>query len=138
MQGFDSMNQEEVEQYLTNNFQLGFVKPTGSPDYLGWVLLTKMTPQYAIPNYDSLDPAEDADLIRELDARREYIRQHPYFVRVVELNRAVHESGTYETEEDYRQKHKYYFATLDGVEAFFRAFGYSFATIKTGRDIDAP
>ena len=41
------------------------------------------------------------------------LKARPFHVSIRELNRAVHESGEYESTEDYRVRDNHYFATLE-------------------------
>ena len=126
------MRREDLERYLDRSDELGFVKETTDPDYLGWILLSK---RRAHDRYLSLlAPGEDPEFVE----RQEALRRRPYQVRVIELRRDVHESDRYETNDDYRVNEVHRFASLDEVEDFIRQFGHTLTAIRWRADIDAP
>jgi len=126
------MKREDLEHYLENGSQLGFVKQTSSDDFLGWILLDK---RRGNPRYEALlVPGEDTKFLLEQDD----IRKKPYRVAVLELKRDVHQSDDYETNEDYRTNEQHYFASLDEVEMFVDRFGHSLGNIKWRIELDAP
>jgi len=71
-------------------------------------------------------------------ARERRLQRTPYLLIVIDLDRSVHEAGGYETEDDYRQKDRYWFATLDEVEHQLRAWGYRLEDARDSRELDAP
>ena len=129
-----AMGSKELENRLEYGEQWGFIKPTDSADYLGWVLLSKRKPAAVTP----LDPVQDYDRFVKWSNEVESLRQRPYLVKVLELDRAVHESGEYESTEDYRVIESHHFATLAEAESFIRELGNSFADIKNRLELDAP
>jgi len=126
------MRREDLERYLERGDCLGFEKRTNSDEYLGWILLDKQKP---LDRYLSLLKPDEQP---EFRAEQEFIRQHPYHVLVIELRRDVHESGVYESNEDYRLRENYNFSTLDEVESFVNGHGHKLEEIKWLREIDAP
>lgn len=122
----------QIESALDKGQQLGFVKPTDDERVLGWILLWKRKPH---DRYLALlRPGEEPDFV----AKQEAIRRCPFYVSVIELSRDVHESGDYETEEDYRLKEIHQFPDLDAVDTFVRSYGFQLDRITWGTDIDAP
>jgi hypothetical protein len=126
------MRLEDLERFLERGYELGFVKQTGSDDYLGWILLSKQKPNERALSI--LLPGEEPEYV----AHQELIRQKPYHVRVVEISRAAHESDGYGSNEDYRQNDNHYFANLEEVERFVQVFGHALSAIQWRIDIDAP
>jgi hypothetical protein len=113
------MNKQELEKKLANGTSYGFIKETDDDNYLGWVLITKLQP-IIIYDKKSYDEEHYLHLLKKQEAQKKY----PYFVRIIELLRDVHESEVY--------------ATLDEVEEFITELGYSFDNIKDRWEIDAP
>jgi hypothetical protein len=128
------MNLEELEERLDKGEQWGVIKETDSPDYLGWILITKRRPPTMWPR----DTYGDSDLYSRLMDQTRDIIEKPYHVRVIELRRDVHESGEYESTEDYRQNENYYFKALDEVERIIEQLGCSIKNIKFRSELDAP
>ncbi len=122
----------EIERLLESGIRLGFSIPLEDPEYLGWVLVTRLK-----PNPRVLELIDESDAPRAV-ARERQIERTPFLVLVLELRRDVHEAGGYETEEDYRRKDRYWFASLDEVEARLREWELELADAKDGREIDAP
>lgn len=127
------MNRDELRKKLDSGESWGFIKKTDSDDYLGWILIAKLQP---IIIYEKKAYSEEhyAYLIKKQEERK----KHPYFVRIIELRKDVHESGVYETSEDYRQNDIYDFSTFDEVEQFIIKLGYVFKNIKDRWELDAP
>ena len=126
------MKREDLERYLERGDLLGFVKPTDSEEYLGWILLNKLKPH---ERYLSLlAPGEKPEFV----AQQELIRQKPYHLSIVELRRDAHGGEGYESPEDYRLNEHYDFSNLDEVEEFIRGFGYKLEDIRWSREIEAP
>lgn len=122
----------QIERALDKGQQLGFIKPTDDDRFLGWILLSK---RVCNERYLALlAPGEEPAFVAEQEA----IRRCPYRVSVIELSREVHESGEYETEEDYRLRESHQFPDLDAVDGFLQARGFQLADITWGTDIDAP
>jgi hypothetical protein len=109
------MKREDLERYLERGNTLGFTKHTDSTRFLGWILLSKKVWRV------------------EADDQR-----GPFLVRVVELDREVHEGDDYEKNEDYRVNERIWFKDLDAVERFLNPLGLSLEEIKWASDIDAP
>ena len=102
------MNREDLEQRLDYGERFGFVKATGSPDVLGWALLSKRKPAPITP----FDPVEEPERFLAWERKSESLRQRPYFVAIIEQQRAIYETGEYESTEEFGQKESHYFATL--------------------------
>lgn len=81
-----------------------------------------------------LDEDEDAHLLKE-QRQREVA---PYLILNIELNRSVHESDAYETEEDYRMKTRTWCKDLKHVEKVLRELGVELAQLRGRWEIDAP
>lgn len=130
--GGSTVRREDLQRWLERGNEFGFVKETGTPDYIGWVLLRQRKPnQRAL---ELMEPDEENVYLQE----QKLLETRPYFVRVVELKRAVYESDRYETNEDFRVNEGYYFATLEEAEGFLRSYGYSLDTLKWASEIGAP
>jgi hypothetical protein len=128
------MNLDELEEHLDKGEQWGVRKVTDSPDYLGWILIAKRRPPSIWPRNTYSDPA----LYSRLTDQARDISEKPYHVRVIELRRDVHESGKYESTDDYRQNENYYFETLNEVERIIEQLGSSIKDIKFRSELDAP
>jgi hypothetical protein len=128
------MRQADLEKRLDYGEQWGFIKNTDSPDYLGWVLITKRKPKPVTP----IDPEQDRERYLKWVQRTEALRKQPYSVLILELRRDVHESGQYESTEDYRTREYYLFASLEEVVEFLHKLGYSLENIKHRSELDAP
>jgi len=126
------MTRRDLDQFLNKGYQLGFVKSTDDPQFLGWILLQKVEPDDRYVGL--LQPGEEPEYM----ARQELYRSNPYLVRVVELKRDVFENDRYETEDDYRLHQRYYFSNLDEVEKFVASFGDTLEDIKWLTEINAP
>ena len=78
-------------------------------DYLGWLLVSERTPPVMYPYHVSQSIERHDRLVKEAAE----LKARPFHVSIRELNRAVHESGEYESTEDYRVRDNHYFATLE-------------------------
>ena len=134
------MQKNEIEDNLTGGGRLGLIKLTNSDKYLGWILLTKiLRAENTISNFHFLDPIEDKEIIDSDLNYIAYVRDNPYQVRIIELKKEVHESGVYETEEDYRMNIKHHFSSLDRVEQFLTEnFHFDLKDMRPSRELDAP
>lgn len=115
---------------LDRGIVVGFVKPTDDPRFLGWILIKKLTVNPRI-----------IDLFSEHEPPGREERERlamPYLVTHLEIDRAVHESGEYETEDEYRQKVRFRFSTLEEVEAHLHGLGLLLRDARDARLIDAP
>jgi hypothetical protein len=126
------MTLDEVERLLERGDRVGFLKLTDDPAFLGWILVSKLKPNLRM--LEVLDEAEAPELLREERRRKD----QPYLVLTIELNRRVHEDGGYETEGDYRMKHRLWFPDLRTVESQLVAWGYSLDRAKEASELDAP
>jgi hypothetical protein len=126
------MIRSEVERLLDAGFRLGVTKPVDSPDYLGWVLVSQHRPSPRLKSI--LDPAEHSELLEE-QRQREVA---PYLILNLELRRSVHESGDYETEEDYRMKTKTWCRDINEVQAALQKLGVELSQLCEAREIGAP
>jgi hypothetical protein len=126
------MTRLDLERFLDQGHELGFVKHTDSPNFLGWILLRKRTANQRLLSL--VDPIEDHALL----AKEQMLVVRPYQVQVIELAGDVFESDRYETEGDFRMNEVHYFSSLDDVEKFVRSFGYSLESIKWRPEINAP
>src|SRR5688572_12402442 len=123
---------DEIEDLLDSGFRVGFEKPTDDPEYVGWILVSKVKPNERL--LQVMSEEDSPELIRE-ERRRQ---SEPYFLMKIELKRSVHEAGAYETESDYRQNEKYWFSDLKHVAEQLREWGYSLEEAKEARELDAP
>lgn len=128
------MNADSLLKRLSNGERWGFRTIPDSPDYFGWVLVFKRTPPVIYPYHASQSIERHERLVKEAIE----LKARPFHVSVLELNRAVHESGVYESTEDYRVRDNHYFATLEEVLSFFDSQHLKLEDIKSGFDIDAP
>jgi hypothetical protein len=127
------MDKNELEKKL-NNSDWGFLKNTNSNDYLGWILIHKYKPLMIYPK-EAYDNEEQYIRLTQEDKRR---KKYMYYVRIIELRRDIHESGAYETGDDYRQNDCYHFSTLDEVKQFIVELGYRLEDLKDRWELDAP
>jgi hypothetical protein len=126
------MRRSDLERYLDRGNTFGFHMETDDARYLGWILVQKLKPH---DRYLALlEPGEDPVFVE----REERIRKSPYLVLVLELDREVHESDRYETEQDYRKKEQYWFGNLDEVDAFLSRYGKKLSNILWAADLDSP
>lgn len=126
------MERNQLEDFLNKGYELGFTKQTDNPQYLGWILIQKRVPD---DRYLSLlNPGEEPEYVR----KQELFRNHPYQVRVVELNRDDFDNDRYETEKDFNLNRVHYFSNLDEVEEFVQQFGHTLTEIKWRVEISAP
>lgn len=123
---------EQVEQLLDQGERVGFTKPTSDAQYLGWILIAKVMADLRL--LEVLSEEEDPRRVQEEKRRLE----KPYLVLQIELKRAVHEAGDYETEADYRQKDRLWFASLEDVARQLSAWGYDLREARGARELDAP
>ena len=128
------MDTKDLDQHLEAGQRWGFIKETGDPEYLGWVLLHKRKPKI-VPAFD---PREDPEGYARFQSMRAETLRRPYYIHIVELKRDVHERGDYETSEDQRNKENHYFADLEEAVAFLNQRGYSLDKIRPAVEIDAP
>ena len=128
------MNFDDLSKRLNNGEQWGFRTIPDSLDYLGWVLILKRTPPVVYPYHVSQSVEQYERLVKEATE----LKVRPFQVMVRELNRAVHESGEYESTEDYRVRENHYFATLEEVLSFFNSRQLKLEDIRSRFDIDAP
>lgn len=122
----------ELEQLLERGERVGFVKPTDDLDYLGWILIAKIK---ANQRFLGLVTENDAPERFREERRRS---REPYLLLQLELKRSVHEEGGYETEADYRQKDRLWFATLDDLAQNLQESGFDIRNARLARDLDAP
>ena len=127
------MDHKDLDRHLEAGQRWGFIKETGDPEYLGWVLLRKRKPR-PVTAFDPREPERYAQFL----SRRDEILRQPYYIHVVELKRDVYERGDYETSEDQRNKENHYFADLEEAVAFLNQRGYSLDKIRPAVEIDAP
>jgi hypothetical protein len=127
------MDKIELKKKLSSA-DWGWLKDTDDFDYLGWVLIHKYK---HIIIYEKEAYSNEEHYFR-LIKKAEIQKKYPYYVRIIELRRDIHESGVYETGDDYRQNDCYDFSTLDEVEQFILELGYSFENIKDRWELDAP
>ena len=125
------MRREDLERYLGRGDQLGFQKETGDGEYIGWLMLSK---RHVNERYLSLLAAGEKP---EVVAEAEYARVCPYQVWVAEFRRDVYERGECESADDYRLNKCFFFPSLEHVEEFVRAFGYTLEEIRWAREIDS-
>ena len=128
----DEMNYTELEKLLDSGGRVGFIKPTDSPDYLGWILIAKIEANRRL--LELVTEAEAPALVQE--ERRRLVQ--PYMVLQIELKRSIHEAGEYETESDYRQKERLWFGDLEAVAEQLRQWGYELQDARSARELDAP
>jgi len=128
------MNIGDLSKHLNNGERWGFRTNPDSLDYLGWVLISKRTPPVIYPYHFSQSIERHERLVKEAAE----LKACPFHVSVLELNRTVHESGVYESTEDYRVRDNHYFATLEEALMFFESQHLNLKDIKSGFDIDAP
>ena len=126
------MKREDLEYFLKKGYELGFVKQTDDPQFLGWILLRRMKPNNRY--LELLQAGEESEYV----ATQESYRRSPFQVLVQELDRDVHESDRYETNEDYRVNERHYFSSLDEVEEFVNSFGHTLENIKWLKEINGP
>ena len=127
------MERYHLQDFLNRGHELGFVKETDNPQFLGWVLIRKREPDSARSlSLHSLE--EEPEYFREQDL----LRSRPYQVRTVELDRDVFDSHRYETPEDFRLNDIRYFFSLDEVAEFIGRFGLTLEDIKWPIEINAP
>ncbi|MBO6941064.1 MAG: hypothetical protein JJ863_39180 [Deltaproteobacteria bacterium] len=105
---------------------------TGSPHYLGWIVATKHAPNHRILEVLADQPTHPAFLAEKAKL------ETPYWIHVLELDRAVHEAGGYETNADYRRKELHRFETRAAAEAWLLARGVAMDELRDPRDVDAP
>ncbi|WP_437287729.1 hypothetical protein [Sorangium sp. So ce406] len=126
------MDRQEIDAMLDQGQRVGFVKQTSDPEYLGWIVLSKLNPNRRL--LEVLGHDSDSVYVAE-ERRRE---REPYLLMVIELKREVHDAGGYETEEDYRRKDRYWFATLEDVERKLGEWGMSLSDGREARELDVP
>jgi hypothetical protein len=126
------MTEREIQTALDSGLRLGVVKSVDTPDYLGWILVSKHFPN---PRFNSvLNESEHAHLLQEQRERE----RSPYLVLKIELKRSVHEAGIYETEGDYRMKVKTWCKDLQHVREVLNQSGVELWQLRESREIDAP
>lgn len=128
------MTREQLEKHLANGQVWGFIKETGSADYLGWILVSK-SKVMLVPHFE---PSENPTAYRKWQERNERVRANPYTLSVKELRRDVHERGDYEDNADYRMRKSWHFATLEEVEEALQTYGKTLADILPASEIDLP
>jgi len=126
------MLNKNIDASLAAGLRLGVIFDSENSDYLGWVLLKKHKPNEGILR--NFSDQKDSALYHE-----EYQSiQKPYLLMIVELKKSVHESGDYETDQDYRRKDIHRYSSLTEVEAVLHKLGYTLGDLKDSREIDAP
>jgi hypothetical protein len=128
------MTYKEIQGLLDSGLSLGVRKALDSPDYLGWILLSKhrLNPRLK----EILDESEPEHAHRlEKERRRELA---PYLILDIELSRSVHEAGGYETEDDYRKKVATWCRDLEHVETVLKELGVELHQLRESRELDAP
>jgi hypothetical protein len=128
------MDIESLSKHLNNGEQWGFRTSPDSSEYLGWVLISKRNPAVIFPYHASQDMARYERLAEESAETK----MRPFHVSVRELKKTVHESGEYESTEDYRVRDNYYFSTLEEVLNFLSSKHLQLEDINSRFDIDAP
>jgi hypothetical protein len=125
---------DELEKRLNYGERFGFIRKTDNPDVLSWVILSKRKLLPVAP----FDPVQERERFLHWVAQTEVIQQHPYFVAIIEQERAIYETGEYEGTEEFGQKESYYFRTLEETSTFLEASGFQLEYAKTASDIGAP
>jgi hypothetical protein len=92
------MTESEVQGLLDSGLRLGVTKPVDSPDYLGWILVKKFSPNTRFK--EILDQNKHA----RIQAEQRRYEMTPFLVMNIELKRLGHEAGIYKTENDCRMK----------------------------------
>lgn len=105
---------------------------TGCDKFLGWIVAEVLTPNDRVPQVLADVPDHPAFVAQER------IRNTPYRVLILELDRKVHEDGGYETNDDYRRKEVHRFETQEQAEDFLRGIGVAMEDLVDPRDVDAP
>ena len=126
------MTQKEAQLLLNSGFRLGVTKLVDSPEYLGWILVSKHPSNPRMKGI--LEESQETHLLEE-QRQRELA---PYLVLNIELKRPVHEAGDYETEGDYRMKTKTWCKDLKHVQDVLRELGVELGRLRQSREIDAP
>ncbi|MCB9765960.1 MAG: hypothetical protein H6739_39665 [Alphaproteobacteria bacterium] len=106
--------------------------PTNSEKYLGWLIAEKL-----VPNMRTLEVLHDCPEHRAYKAETSKLTT-PYRVRIIELDREVHESGVYETGDDYRRLDVFRFRTAEEAEDFITAQGVAMSDLVDPRVVDVP
>jgi hypothetical protein len=126
------MTEEDIQSMLDRGLRLGVVKPMDTAEYLGWILVSKHSPD---PRRNALlDGIEDASAFAEQQERE----VAPYLILNIELKRSVHESGDYETEKDYRMKTKTWCRDLEHVRHVLDGLGFGLNDLRQSNQLDAP
>src|SRR5215813_12355050 len=111
------MERDYIERLLERGRVLGFVHPTESPHFVGWIRVIKQKPHPRIPELFGEEESDDEESNYFVGKER-LVRQKPYVVNVIEMNRKVIDDNRYETNEDFRGNEVHRFATLDEVAEF--------------------
>jgi hypothetical protein len=129
-----TMTLDELERHLELGEQWGYKKETDSSDYLGWVLLSKRQPS---PLWERKAYANE-EVYLQAKERADRLKKTPYHLRVIELRRDVHESGEYESTEDYRLNENHYCSSLTEAVRLIKNLGFQLENIKWRGELDAP
>lgn len=106
---------------------------TGDEDYLGWISAEKLEPNQRILELFADEP-EHPEFVRAAEARAK-----PYRIRAIELSRAVHERGEYESNEDYRRRQLHSFETKEQAEAWLLdEHGVAVEDLRDLREVEHP
>ena len=128
------MEREKLELSLSEGKRWGFVKQTKNTEYLGWILLTKRKP----PQFWPEDEHRRPDYFRRAKIEAERFTRTPYHIHIIELRKDVHESGTYDIDTGTRLKENFYFATLEDVASFLKAYSLELDLIQPAHSLNAP
>jgi len=119
------MNLENLNFYLDRGDSMGFVKDTGSNEYIGWISLEKRKINNRIRQI--FIDNERPDLIME----QVQINERQYVVQIFELKRVAYENDhNLPTDDDYRVSEVLYFATLNDVSLFLKKYDKQLSEIK--------
>lgn len=124
------MTRNYVERLLDLGKVLGVQTPMPASDRLGWILVSK---QRASANYLAALTEDDDDYAAE---RQRAIQAKPFLVSVIEQHRKWRDSPSYDEEFDRYDQCR--FATINDVEQYLSALGYSLPELLPAHQIDAP
>lgn len=124
------MEKEHLLRFINEGKMFGIQLNDEESDHVGWIGVTKKSVNQRVFDLHANEP--DSPIYKEEKLNME----KPYWVRVAELPRDVHEGDSYPLNEHYRRNDVYRFYNIYEVEEFLQTLGFKLSDLKWFREID--
>lgn len=124
------MNKEHLLKFINEGKKFGIQLSDAESDYVGWICVTKKSFNQRVFDLHANEPDSMPYKEEKINMER------PYWARVAELRRDIHEGDEYPLNEHYRRNEVFRFHNIYEVEDFLKTFGYELSDLKWFVDID--